>query len=163
MKMKLLKRSEKCRLHQLMLKKRLLSQNSWMKKLQRCFNPGASIIVESLKSGREMILDQAEIAIMMLEDSNELGNFLEAYNHSDLDSRTIWKVPLIKSLRKLICAEIRRKSIIPRWGLVVDISKANGCLRSREVVCFEFNWWPVATAKFPVLTSMIASPQLRMM
>jgi hypothetical protein len=40
-----------------------------MKKLQGWLNPEASRIFESLKSGREMILDQADIAIMTLEGS----------------------------------------------------------------------------------------------
>jgi hypothetical protein len=44
--------------------------------------------------------------------------------------------------------------------MVVDVSKANGCLRSSEMVCFELDRWPVGTAKFQVLTSMIALPQL---
>jgi hypothetical protein len=44
-----------------------------MKKLQGWFNPEASRIVETLKSGREMILDQSEIAIMMLEKGSSNG------------------------------------------------------------------------------------------
>jgi hypothetical protein len=37
-----------------------------MKKLKLWFNPEASRIVESLKLGREMILDHSDITMMML-------------------------------------------------------------------------------------------------
>ena len=56
-------------------KPKLLSQ---MKKLQGWFNPEASRIVETLKSGREMILDQADIAMMRLEGSMEPVSLDEA-------------------------------------------------------------------------------------
>jgi hypothetical protein len=59
-----------------------------------------------------------------------------------------------------MCAEFGRKLSILRCLIVADVSKANGCLRSSEITCLEINWWPVGTAKFRVLTSMTASPQL---
>jgi hypothetical protein len=62
-----------------------------MKKQQGWFNPEALRIVESLKSGREMILDQADIEMMILEGPFEPGSFDEAFNHSDIDSRTKWR------------------------------------------------------------------------
>jgi hypothetical protein len=52
-----------------------------MKKVQGWFNPEASRIFKSFKSGREMILDQAEIAMISIQE---------------LDGEVI----LIKSLRK---------------------------------------------------------------
>jgi hypothetical protein len=48
-----------------------------MKKQQRWLNPESSRIVESWKSGREMILVQADIVIMMLEGPMEQGYFDE--------------------------------------------------------------------------------------
>jgi hypothetical protein len=48
-----------------------------MKKIQGWFNPEASRIFESLM-GSEMILDQAEIAMIMLEGLMETGSFDEA-------------------------------------------------------------------------------------
>jgi hypothetical protein len=49
-----------------------------MKKIQGWFNPEASRIFESLKLGSEMILDQAEIAMIILEGLMETGSFDEA-------------------------------------------------------------------------------------
>jgi hypothetical protein len=43
-----------------------------------------------------MILDQVDIAMMMLEGPMESGSFAEAYNHSDLYSRTKWRSAIDK-------------------------------------------------------------------
>jgi hypothetical protein len=59
-----------------------------MEKLKRQFNPESLRIVETLKSGRAMILDQDDIAMMTLEVPMEPESFNETFNHSDLDSRT---------------------------------------------------------------------------
>jgi hypothetical protein len=72
-----------------------------MKKLQRWFNPEASRIVESMKSGWEIILYQADIAIMILEGPMEPGSFDEAFNHSDFDSRTKWRIAIDKEFKEI--------------------------------------------------------------
>jgi hypothetical protein len=46
-----------------------------------------------------MILDQADIAMMMLESPMQTGNFDEAYYHSDLDSRTKWRISIDKKFK----------------------------------------------------------------
>jgi hypothetical protein len=96
---------------------------------------------------------------MMLEGPMESGSFDEAYNHSDLESRTKWRSAMDKELRKLMCANFGRKLENLRFLMVVNVSKANGCLRSNEMVCFELNWL-VGTAKFRISISM--TPSLRL-
>jgi hypothetical protein len=59
-----------------------------------------------------------------------------------------------------MCVEFGISLINLRFLMVVDVSKANGCLESSDMVCFESDWWPVGTANFRVLTSIIALPQL---
>jgi hypothetical protein len=59
-----------------------------------------------------------------------------------------------------MCAEFGRKSTNLRCLMVVDVSKANGCSRTSDIVCFELNWRPVGTAKFRVSTLIMASPLL---
>jgi hypothetical protein len=49
-----------------------------MKKLWGWFNLEVSRIVKSFKSGREMILDQNEITVMILEVPMKSENFDEA-------------------------------------------------------------------------------------
>jgi hypothetical protein len=72
-----------------------------MKKVQGLFNPEVSRIDESLKSGRDIILDQARIEMMMLEGPMEPGSFDEAFNHSDLDSRIKWRSAIDKKLKEM--------------------------------------------------------------
>jgi hypothetical protein len=57
-----------------------------MKDLQGWFKLEASRIFKLLKSGRDMTLDQADIAMMMVEGLMEPGSFDEAFSHSDHDS-----------------------------------------------------------------------------
>jgi hypothetical protein len=72
-----------------------------MKKLQGWFNPEASRIDELLKSRSKMILDRADIAVRMIESPMEPASFDEAYNHSDLDSRTKWESAIDKQFNKM--------------------------------------------------------------
>jgi hypothetical protein len=67
-----------------------------MKKIKGWFNSEASRIIKSLKSVREMILDQADTTMMMLEGPIELESFDGVYNLSDLDSRTKWRSSMDK-------------------------------------------------------------------
>ena len=67
-----------------------------MKKLQGWFNPDASRVVESSNSGREPIVDQADIAFMMMEQPKEPGTFNEAFNHSEEDVRLKWREAIHK-------------------------------------------------------------------
>jgi hypothetical protein len=71
-----------------------------MKKLQGWFNPEALRIFESLKSERGMILDQSDIAMMMLEGPMEPGSFDKPTITLILIHELNGGVPLIKSLRR---------------------------------------------------------------
>jgi hypothetical protein len=48
-----------------------------------------------------MILDQVGIAMMMVEGPMEPGNFDEAYNHSDLDSKAKWRSTIDKEFKEM--------------------------------------------------------------
>jgi hypothetical protein len=80
-----------------------------MKKINGWFNPEASRIIESLKSGRGMILDQAEIPMMMLEGSMEPGSDDEGFNNSDLDSRPKWRIAIDKDFKEMNVRGFRNK------------------------------------------------------
>jgi hypothetical protein len=56
-----------------------------------------------------MILDQNDITIMMLEVPMEPGSFDEAYNHSDLDSRTKWRIAIDKEFKKINVRRVWKK------------------------------------------------------
>jgi hypothetical protein len=98
-----------------------------MKELQGLFNPEASRIVESLKSGRDMILDQTDIAMMMLEGQMEPGSFDEFYNHSDLDLRIEWRSSIDKEFKKVNLRGV--------WEKInkSEIHDASQCVKSKWV------------------------------
>ena len=121
-------------------KPKLLSQ---MKKLQGWFNPEASRIVETLKSGREMILDQADIAMMMLEGPMEPVSFDEAFNHSELESRVKWRSAINKEFKEMDVRGVwkkisksempaGRRCVKSKWVFKI---KRNGVFRARLVAC----------------------------
>jgi hypothetical protein len=72
-----------------------------MKKLHEWFHPEASTIDKILKSGLEMILNQANISVMILKILLEPGIFDGAFNHSDLDSRTKWRSAIDKEFKEM--------------------------------------------------------------
>ena len=101
-------------------KPKLLSQ---MKKLQGWFNPEASRIVETLKSGREMILDQADIAMMMLEGPMEPVSFDEAFNHSELESRVKWRSAINKEFKEMDVRGVWKKMLVIEDNPAVETSR----------------------------------------
>jgi hypothetical protein len=84
-----------------------------MKQLKGCFITEAPRIVEPLKSGREIILDQDDITMMMLEGYMEPESFDEVYNHSDIDSRT--------KLRSAIDKEFKKINVCRVWEKLVNL------------------------------------------
>jgi hypothetical protein len=72
-----------------------------MKKLQGWFNPDASRVVESSNSGREPIVDQADIAFMTVEQPKEPGTFNEAFNHPEEDVRLKWREAIHKEFKEM--------------------------------------------------------------
>jgi hypothetical protein len=59
-----------------------------MKKLKECFNPDSSRTVDASKSGRDIILDQADIAWMKLDGQKAITDCHEVICYHDLNSRT---------------------------------------------------------------------------
>jgi hypothetical protein len=71
------------------------------KKLQGWFNPDASRVVELSNSGREPIVDQADIAFMKVEQPKEPGTFNAAFNHSEEDVRLKWREASHKEFKEM--------------------------------------------------------------
>jgi hypothetical protein len=72
-----------------------------MKKLQGWFNPDASRVVDSSNSGREPIVDQADISFMTVEQPKEPGTFNEAFNHSEENVRLKWREAIHKEFKEM--------------------------------------------------------------
>ena len=64
-------------------------------------NPDASKIVDTSNAGREMILDQADIALTRLEGPKEPVIFDEVFNHPDIDSRDKWREAIHEAFKTM--------------------------------------------------------------
>jgi hypothetical protein len=131
MRMKWLKKSGKRLMHHFYAEKKNQKSKCLceMKKIRGWFNPEASRMVETLKPGREIILDLADITMMMLEVPMEPRNFDEAFNHSVLDSRTKWWSYTAKEFREMHVLGVWKKWMNLRCRLLLYESRTNGCLR----------------------------------
>ena len=69
-----------------------------MKKLQGQFNPEATSIINTSISGREMIIDQANFALMISDHPKEPANFKEAGDHPIEDQERKWQEVIQKEL-----------------------------------------------------------------
>jgi Reverse transcriptase (RNA-dependent DNA polymerase) len=81
-----------------------------MKKLQGWFNPYASRGVESSNSGREPIIDQADIAFITVEQPKEPGTFNEAFNHPEEDVRLKWREAIHKEFKEMNLRGVWKKA-----------------------------------------------------
>jgi hypothetical protein len=63
-----------------------------MKPLNSLFNPEASKVMEGSISVRETMLEGANFAFFLEDNSGEPTKYLEAYNHPESDSRVNWRV-----------------------------------------------------------------------
>jgi hypothetical protein len=69
---------------------------AWMKQLKSWFNSEESNFMEALLSGRETILEDADVAFFLADNSGELTNFYEAYNYTEPDARVKHLVTICK-------------------------------------------------------------------
>jgi hypothetical protein len=56
-----------------------------------------------------MIINQADITMMMLEGPMESETFDDVYNHSDRDSRAKWRNDTDKELKEMNVRRVRKK------------------------------------------------------
>jgi hypothetical protein len=69
-----------------------------MKHLESSFNPEASKIIESIDQGREIILDQANIALFSGGIQVEPTNCYQARDHQDPEDQEKWRDAIKKEL-----------------------------------------------------------------
>jgi hypothetical protein len=72
-----------------------------MKLLKNWFNPEASKVMEGLISGREEMLEGADIAFFLTDNSGEPTKFHEAYNHPKPDARVKWRVAICEAIEDM--------------------------------------------------------------
>ena len=129
-----------------------------MKLLESSFNPEASKIIENIEQGREIILNQANVALFSGGIQVEPTTFSQAWDHHNPMEREKWRIAIKKEFSdmesKKVWKQLRKKMF--QWK--EEQSSASGSLRSREMEFFVQDLLHVDTARFLALTSTKASP-----
>jgi hypothetical protein len=66
-----------------------------LKQLESSYNPEASTLIKNIEQGREIFLDQANIALFNISSSElEPATFDEAWNHPNPNDRELWRAAI---------------------------------------------------------------------
>jgi hypothetical protein len=105
-----------------------------MKLLKSSLNPEASKVMESLLSGREIMMKGADALFFLVDNSGKPTKFHEAYNHPKPEVKV--------NRRNAVCKEfqdMKNKGVLE----VITKEKIRGMGSSGQ------DWWHVVTTKFP--------------
>ena len=114
-----------------------------MRMLESSFNPEASKIVEEFKQGRDILLDQVNIALLSANIIKEPTTFDEAWNCANQADQIKWREAIKKEFNdmndKKVWSVINKESIPEgrrcikcKWIFKI---KRNGVFRARLVAC----------------------------
>jgi hypothetical protein len=114
-----------------------------MRKLESWFNPQATRIVDELDRGREIVLEQVNLALLTNSFTKEPSSFEEAINCENKDDQKAWKEAIEKELNKMTKRGVweiidekdfpnDQRCIQNKWIFKV---KRNGVFRARLVAC----------------------------
>ena len=128
-----------------------------LRQLESSFNPDAAKLVEQIEQGKEIMLDQINLAFFSgIVINEEPTTFEQAWNHQDPKIREKWRDAINKEFDEMSKKEVWKvikKEDIPKTEEPLNVS---GFLKSNETVFFEHGWLLVVIARFPGLTSMKA-------
>jgi hypothetical protein len=107
------------------------------------FNPNPTRFIENSDSGRELVLEKADIALNSIDYLNELETFEDAYYHPNFEERMKWREEISKTFDEMnekgvyekIC-----KSELPSGRTCIEYKwvfkiKRNGIFRAWLVAC----------------------------
>ena len=102
------------------------------------FNPNPTRFLENEDSEGKLIVDRIDVAIKLIEKSQEPETFEEAYYHSNPEDRIKWRDAISKELQEVV--EKIYKSKLPnshtcskdKWVFKI---KRNGIFRAQLVAC----------------------------
>jgi hypothetical protein len=77
-----------------------------MRKLESWFNPQATKIVDELDHGREIVLEQVNLALLTTSFTKEPSSFEEAINYENKDDQKAWKEAIEKELNEMNKREV---------------------------------------------------------
>jgi hypothetical protein len=130
-----------------------------LKQLASSYNPEASTLIKNIEQGREIFLDQANIAQFNISSSEtEPATFEEAWNHPNLNNRELWRAAINKELGDMDAKkvwEIIDKEDVPEGRRTI---KCKWIFRIKRNGSFELDWWPAIIVRFLGLTSTKVLP-----
>lgn len=115
-----------------------------LKQLESSYNPEASTLIKNIEQGREILLDQASIALFNISSSElEPTTFDDAWNHPNSKDRELWRAAINKELGDMDSKkvwEIINKEDVPEGRRTIKCKwifkiKRNGIFRARLVAC----------------------------
>ena len=114
-----------------------------MRLLESSFNPDATRIIEDIEQGRDILLDQVNIALFSGKIIEEPTSFDEAWNCQDHVDRYKWRSAIQKEFNDMESKkvwEIVKKEDIPKDRRCIKCKwifkmKRNGVFRARLVAC----------------------------
>jgi hypothetical protein len=130
-----------------------------LKRLESSCIPEASTLIKNIEQGREIHLDQANIALFNISPSElEPTTFDDTWNHPSPKNRELWSAAINKELGDMNDKkvwEIINKEDVPEGR---ELLSASGFLKLKGMASFELDWWPAVLAKFLGLISTKALP-----
>jgi hypothetical protein len=107
------------------------------------FNPNSTRFIENYDSGRELVLEKADIALNLIDCLKEPETFEDAYYHPNHEERMKWREAISKEFNEMkekavyekICkSELPngRTCIKNKWVFKIE---CNGVFRARLVAC----------------------------
>jgi hypothetical protein len=112
-------------------------------KLKSWFNPNPTRLIENSDSGRELVLEKADIALNLIDCLKDPETFEDAYYHQNLEEKMRWREEISKEfdvMKEKGVYEKMCKSDLPngrtciknKWVFKI---KRNGTFRARLVAC----------------------------
>jgi Reverse transcriptase (RNA-dependent DNA polymerase) len=104
-----------------------------MKQLESSFNPEASKIIDDLEQGREILLDQVNLALFGVNFEDEPRTSDEAWNCKDPINREKWRMAIKKEFTDMESRDV--------WDVIrkEDVSSDRRCIKCKWIIKFKQN------------------------
>jgi hypothetical protein len=120
-----------------------------LKRLESSYNPEASTLIKNFEQGREILFEQANIALFNISPSKlEPTTFDDVWSHPSPKNRELWRAAINKELGDMDNKKVWKSLIKKMSPKIGELLSASGFLKLKGMASFELDWWPVVIAKF---------------
>jgi hypothetical protein len=100
------------------------------------FNPNPTRFIENSDSGRELVLDKADIALSLIDCLKEPETFEDVYYHPNLEERMKWRESISKEFNEMKEKEVYEKIVSRSCLMGAIVSKTSGYLKLNAMEFF---------------------------